>query len=105
MFSDKAEDEDFFVLAYAQQKSLYDREKIKYSTYKNNFNRLSLFQEYLKQKKDKDTVFYMEIDRKLLEGYILWRKDKGNTNESINKALPPLVKGIKLASTKRYYSN
>lgn len=100
MLSDKAEDEDFFVLAYAQQKSLYDREKIKYSTYKNNLNRLSLFQEYLKQKEDKDTIFCMEIDRKLLEGYILWRKDKGNTNESINKALTPLVKGIKLASTK-----
>ena len=27
-------------------------------------------------------------------------KDKGNTNESINKALTPLVKSIKLASTK-----
>lgn len=100
MLSDKAEDEDFLVLAYAQQKSFYDREKIKYSTYKNNLNRLSLFKEYLKQKEDKETIFCMEIDKRILEGYILWRKEKGNTNESINKALTPLVKGIKLASTK-----
>lgn len=100
MLSERAEDEDFFQLAYAQQKSLYDREKIKYSTYKNNLNRLSLFNDYLKQKVGKETIFCMEIDKKLLERYIIWRKDKGNTNESINKALTPLVKGIKSASTK-----
>lgn len=101
MLSDKAEDEDFFKLAYAQQKSFYDREKIVYSTYKNNLNRLSIFNEFITKQYARESIFCLDIDKDMIDRYIVWRKeDKGNENESINKALTPLIKAIKLASAK-----
>ena len=95
------------VLNYNHQ--LYELGKISYSVWHNiecNMNQFSKFIQKVKHKDlDKSTTLYCsEVSVDLIKEYILWRKDRGNTNETINKALTPIFKTLKQIQMKGWIS-
>lgn len=45
---------------------------------------------------EKTTLYCRDITVKLFKDYIKWRQERGNTNETINKALTPIIKAVKI---------
>ena len=105
MLSDKAEDEDFFELAYSHLERQSEQNRLKPKTYKSHKNLIKLFNDFIIEKYNVDSIYCSNIDQKMLESYISWRKERENINDTINKALEPLVKCIRLASTKGLIKN
>ena len=86
------------VLAY--NKSLYQKEKISYSVWHNIGCNMSNFRKFLQKEKKLDTnpsktLYCCNLTVELIEDYITWRKQRGNTNDTINKTLTPIFKTIK----------
>ena len=76
-------------------RSLYEKEKISYSVWHNIQNQMVNFKKYLQQKKKLKSLNCCDLTMKLIEDYIEWRKEKGNTNETINKSLTPIFKTVR----------
>lgn len=86
------------VLAY--NKSLYQKEKISYSVWHNIQCNMGNFRKFLQKEKKLDTnssttLYCYNLTVELIEDYITWRKERGNTNDTINKCLTPIFKTVK----------
>lgn len=95
------------VLNYNHQ--LYELGKISYSVYHNiecNMNQFRRFIQKIKHRDlDKSTTLYCrEITVELIKEYILWRKERGNTNDTINKSLTPIFKTLRHIQKKGWIS-
>lgn len=78
----------------------YQKEKISYSVWLNIKCSMGIFKKFLQKEKKKDitarsTLYCKDITVELIEDYILWRKERGNTNDTINKCLTPIFKTIR----------
>ncbi len=85
------------------------RNKIGQSVYENGRSAMNIFGLFLKAEKlgtyDKDKIYVSEITPSLIEKYIIWRKEfKGNSDETINHALTPILKACKRAVIDGYIS-
>ena len=103
-YEDKVEESkgkvDFgqFVLDYNEE--LYKLGKVGYSIWVNVKSYMRKFHEYLKEVRHLNTtphnvLYCRDINVDIIRGYILWRKGKGNTNDTINKSLTPIFKAVK----------
>lgn len=103
-YKEKKEEErgkvDFvqFVLDY--NKEQYKIGKVGYSIWTNvqcYMNRFVLFLQKTKHihTTDKNLLYCRDVTSDLIKEYILWRKDNGNSNDTINKSLTPIIKAIK----------
>lgn len=86
------------VLKY--NKGQYEKEKISYSVWDNIQCNMNNFKKFLQQEKKKDTrpdtiLYCKDLTVEIIEDYIFWRKERGNTNDTINKALTPIFKTVK----------
>lgn len=80
--------------------SLYQKGKISYSVWHNIECNMNTFRKYLQKVKNIDTeerttLKCNRLTVELIEDYIIWRKERGNTNDTINKALTPIFKTVK----------
>lgn len=62
---------------------------------------MGTFSDFLHKVKHQDiseraTLYCRDITVKLFKDYIKYRQDRGNTNETINKALTPIIKAVKI---------
>ena len=90
-------------------KSELQRKKIGQSVYKNGLSSLNIFGRFLKATKlgtyAPDKIYVSEISVKIIDEYVKWRREyKENTDETINHALTPLLKGCSQAMSKGYIS-
>jgi len=58
------------------------------------------FKDFLQRTKhihttDRNLLYCRDIKVDLIKEYILWRKENGNSNDTINKSLTPIIKAIK----------
>ena len=87
------------VLKYNQAQ--YQNEKISFSVWENIKCNMGTFRKFLRQVKRRDlddpkTTFHCtDLTVELMEEYIVWRKERGNSNDTINKALTPIFKALK----------
>lgn len=96
------------VLHYNHQ--LYELGKISYSVWHNIECNMRQFRKFIQKvwRKDLDksnTLYCSEVSVELIKEYILWRKDRGNTNDTINKALTPIFKTLKHIQMKGWISS
>lgn len=96
------------VLNYNYQ--LYELGKIGYSVWCNIECNMNQFRKFLQKVKAKDlnkatTLYCSEVTVDLIKEYILWRKDRGNTNDTINKALTPIFKTLNHIQRKGWISS
>jgi integrase len=88
-----------FVLQHNE--SLYKTNKIGVSVWDNVKCYMNKFDKYLRTMKRKNTnenntLYCRDINKKLIEDYIIWRKEvEGNSPATINKSLSPIFKAIK----------
>lgn len=88
-----------FVLTENQE--IYNLGKISYSVWSNIKCNMGTFSDFLHKVKHQDisertTLYCRDITVKLFKDYIKWRQERGNTNETINKALTPIIKAVKI---------
>ena len=81
-------------------RNLYEKGKISYSVWHNVECSMNVFKKFLKKKKKKDTnpnniLYCCDITVELIEDYIEWRKDRDNSNATINHSLTPIFKTIR----------
>ena len=84
-----------------------NRNKIGQSVYKNGLCGMNIFSEFLRSKKlgtfAPDKIFVSEISIDLIEKYISWRREvKENSDDTINHALTPILKGARKAAMDGY---
>ncbi|MDL2305958.1 site-specific integrase, partial [Bacteroides sp. OttesenSCG-928-D19] len=95
----KEEFVDFVKYAEDNLETRFRSERIAYSTYSNGLNSLRLFRRFLLAHTSEDAINIKDVTEQLIDSYILWRKeDRGNSNESINKTLTPIMKAAKMAA-------
>lgn len=89
---------DFVELCREANETDYKMDKIRYATYYNANKYMDKFNEFLKKKLRKKTILASEMNGDVVDKYIIWRKNSlGNTNETINKTITPILKGVRLA--------
>ena len=91
----------FVEFVLAENKEIYSLGKISYSVWANIQCNMHTFSEFLHKVKHLDTserttLYCRDITVKLFKDYIRWRQERGNTNETINKALTPIIKAVKI---------
>lgn len=94
----KDKGEDFVNFILARLESEYSRNKIGYSRYKNGQSAMNVFQQFLQATGSgtykPDGIYVGEISVELLDKYIKWRRTfKNNSDQTINHALTPILKG------------
>ena len=94
--------EDFIEFILSRLESEYSRNKIGYSRYKNGQSGMNIFSQFLKATGSgtykPDSIYVGEISVDLLDKYIKWRRDfKNNSDQTINHALTPILKGCENA--------
>ena len=87
-----------FVLDYNEEE--YKIGRVSYSIWVNVQSYMKKFKEFLQKTKhihtDSSNLLYCrDIKVDLIRDYILWRKDNGNSNETINHSLTPIFKSLK----------
>lgn len=103
-YAEKKEEEkgrvDFvqFVLDYNEER--YKLGKVGYSIWVNVQCYMKRFKEFLQKTMHihtaSDNILYCrDVTSELIEDYILWRKNNGNSNDTINKSLTPMFKALK----------
>lgn len=90
----------FVEFVIEQNKELYDLGKISYSVWANIKCNMHSFSKFLHKAKrldidERTTLYCRDISAKLIKDYIRWRHERGNLNETINKALTPIIKAVK----------
>lgn len=91
---------DFIQYVLDVNEEQYKIGKVGYAVWVNVQCYMNKFREFLRKVKhihtNKDNILYCrDIDVSLIRDYIIWRKDNGNTNETINKSLSPIFKAVK----------
>lgn len=91
-----------FVLQHNRE--LYLMGKIGYSVWDNIICYMRKFEEFLQEKgldkNDKTTLYCKDLTVPLIKDYIKWRQEKKNSNGTINKALTPIFKAVKVICRK-----
>ena len=87
-----------FVLDFNEEE--YKIGKVSYSIWVNVQSYMKKFKEFLQRTKhihtnDTNLLYCKDISVDLIRDYILWRKDNGNSNETINHSLTPIFKALK----------
>ena len=87
-----------FVLEFNEQE--YKMGKVGYSIWVNTQSYMKKFKEFLQRTKHIHTcpgnlLYCRDIKVDLIRDYILWRKDIGNSNATINHSLTPIIKALK----------
>lgn len=98
----KDKGEDFISFILSRLESEYNRNKIGYSRYKNGQSSMNIFQQFLVATGSgtykPDSIYVGEISVELIDKYIKWRRTfKNNTDQTINHALTPILKGCENA--------
>ena len=97
-----------FVLEHNE--GLYKTDKIGVSVWMNVKSSMNKFGKFLRTIKRMNTnenniLYCRDVDVDLIKGYIIWRKEmEGNTNATINKALSPIFKAVKVCCRKGWIS-
>lgn len=94
----KDKGEDFIAFVLKRLDSEYSRNKIGYSRYKNGQSCMNIFRQFLVATGNgtykPDGIYVGEISVELVDKYIKWRKVfKNNSDQTINHALTPILKG------------
>lgn len=100
---------DFSDFVKANLKCEFERNKIGISVYKNGLSSMNIFGFFLKTENlgtyEPDKIYVSEISTDLIDRYIKWRREcKKNSDDTINHALTPLLKGCQLAMIQGYIS-
>lgn len=100
---DTGYDVDFIDLVLEQNDVRYKTERIGISVHDNVVSAMNGFQQFLRVKSGCESVNCSEVTEKLIDEYIIWRKDfRGNDNASINKTLTPIFKTAQYAARRGY---
>lgn len=97
-----------FVLEHNE--GLYKTDKIGVSVWMNVKSYMNKFDKFLRTIKRLNTnenniLYCRDIDVDLINDYIIWRKEvEGNSNATINKALSPIIKTVKVCCRKGWIS-
>ena len=97
-----------FVLDYNE--GLYKTDKIGVSVWMNVKSYMNKFDKFLRTIKrlntnENNVLYCRDIDVDLINDYIIWRKEvEGNSNATINKALSPIIKTVKVFCRKGWIS-
>ena len=97
-----------FVLEHNE--GLYKTDKIGVSVWMNVKSYMNKFDKFLRTIKrlntnENNVLYCRDIDVDLINDYIIWRKEvEGNSNATINKALSPIIKTVKVCCRKGWIS-
>ena len=97
-----------FVLEHNE--GLYKTDKIGVSVWMNVKSYMNKFDKFLRTIKrlntnESNVLYCRDIDVDLINDYIIWRKEvEGNSNATINKALSPIIKTVKVCCRKGWIS-
>ena len=97
-----------FVLEHNE--GLYKTDKIGVSVWMNVKSYMNKFDKFLRTIKrlntnENNVLYCRDIDVDLIKDYIIWRKEvEGNSNATINKALSPIFKTVKVCCRKGWIS-
>ena len=97
-----------FVLEHNE--GLYKTDKIGVSVWMNVKSYMNKFDKFLRTIKrlntnENNVLYCRDIDVDLIKDYIIWRKEvEGNSNATINKALSPIIKTVKVCCRKGWIS-
>ena len=97
-----------FVLEYNE--GLYKTDKIGVSVWENVKCYMNKFDKFLRTMKrmntnEKNILYCRDVDVDLIKDYIIWRKEvEKNSNATINKALSPIFKAVKVCCRKGWIS-
>lgn len=97
-----------FVLEHNE--GLYKTDKIGVSVWMNVKSYMNKFDKFLRTIKrlntnENNVLYCRDIDVDLINDYIVWRKEvEGNSNATINKALSPIIKTVKVCCRKGWIS-
>ena len=97
-----------FVLEHNE--GLYKTDKIGVSVWLNVKCYMNKFDKFLRTIKrlntnENNVLYCRDIDVDLINDYIIWRKEvEGNSNATINKALSPIIKTVKVCCRKGWIS-
>ena len=97
-----------FVLEHNEE--LYKMDKISVSVWENVKCYMNKFGKFLRTMKRMNTnenniLYCRDVDVDLIKDYIIWRKEvEGNSNATINKALSPIFKTVKVCCRKGWIS-
>ena len=99
----------FVEFVLAENREIYNLGKISYSVWANIQCNMNTFSDFLHKMKrmdtsEKTTLYCRDISVKLFNDYIKYRQDRGNTNETINKALTPIIKAVKIMHRRDWIS-
>lgn len=99
----------FVEFVFAENREIYNLGKISYSVWANIQCNMNTFCDFLHKMKrmdtsEKTTLYCRDITVKLFKDYIKYRQDRGNTNETINKALTPIIKAVKIMHRRNWIS-
>ncbi|MFV0470675.1 MAG: tyrosine-type recombinase/integrase [Paludibacteraceae bacterium] len=101
---EKKNDEiDFIQYTLDHLEHQYKSGKLAFSTLKNAKNYMNTFKKFVKRKTSQDVLPMNELTDTIVDDYITYRQEeRGNSNESINKTLTPIIKAAKRASANGY---
>lgn len=89
---------DFIEICREAMTIRYKQDKIGVSVYENAICNLNTFEKFVVKTTGESQIDCSEVTIDLIDEYIIWRKDeRGNSNETINKALTPLMRGASLS--------
>ena len=93
---------DFVQYVLDNLKSKYTRNKIGKSRYENGISCMNGFEQFLKAKKkgtyNNNSALYLgDISLALIDDYIQYRRDKNNSDATINHALTPIINACERA--------
>lgn len=81
-------------------RSLYEKGKISYSVWHNVQCNTNNFKKFLQKVKKMETtprniLYCNQLTVEIIEEYISWRQERGNSNETINHCLTPIFKTVR----------
>lgn len=91
--------DDFIEFAKRVITEEYKLGKIGIAVKDNAFSGFNRFKKFLRQKYGEDSLYIEELTVDVVRQYIFWRQGEGNTNQTINKALTPIIKAAKRAAS------
>ncbi|MDR0331854.1 MAG: tyrosine-type recombinase/integrase [Dysgonamonadaceae bacterium] len=94
----KIDEVDFIQYTFNYLQTQYKLENISYSTFANQTHSMEMFKGFVKKTLSSDILLMKELNEGVMDNYIIWRKERGNSNESINKTLTPIIKSSKNAA-------
>lgn len=93
--------DDFVEYAIKVNQEEYKLGKIGVSVRDNALCSFNIFRQFLRQHHGEDSLYIKELNADLIREYIFWRQGRGNINATINKALTPLIKAARRATSEK----